>query len=187
MEFNHSFRYSWVYAMPFLIAIYFLAAYEFSWSLVFALPFIAAALYIFSKNYDIYVEGGWARDVMPYWLPIGPVIMLCAQWLMGSVVYRLAFNWLGVPHDIFDAGLLAAILVFLYSLSFLMYTYDGPFVVFSGDKKKANMKNMFLVLVWFFASAGLISIIAWMLFGIGLPLAVLASLFVLLMYCFIAT
>ncbi|MBI4095718.1 MAG: hypothetical protein HY438_02560 [DPANN group archaeon] len=181
------FRYTWVYALPFLIAAYLLAAYEFSWLLVAGLPFIAAALYIFSRNYDIYIEGGWARDVMPHWLPIGPVTMLCAQWMMGAIVYRLAFNWFRIAHSIFDAGFLAAVLVFCYSLAFLLYKYDGPFVVFSGDVKKANIRNLMILLAWFLASSGIVSILAWMLFGMALPAAIVTSFFVLMMYCFIAT
>lgn len=181
------FRYTWVYALPFLITAYLLAAYEFSWPLVAGLPFIAAALFIFSRNYDIYIEGGWARDVLPYWRPMGPVTMLCAQWMMGATVYRLAFNWFQIPHDIFDAGFLAAVLVFFYSLTFLMFKYDGPFVVFSGDVKKANFHNMLILIAWFLASSGIVSILVWMLFGMPLPAAIGTSFFVLMMYCFIAT
>ncbi|MBI2040662.1 MAG: hypothetical protein HYT16_01035 [DPANN group archaeon] len=181
------FRYTWVYALPFLVAAYLLAAYEFSWLLVAGLPFIAAALYLMVRYYDFYIEGGSARRLLPNWFPIGPTLLVCAQWLFGAVVFRLAFSWFKIPASILDAGFAAAVVLLLYAISFVIFPYDGPFILFSAYSKKASPKNVGIVCIWFFVSVGIAAILFWMLFGLALPQALAASLFVLLMYCFIAT
>ncbi len=181
------FRYAWVYALPFLIAAYLLAAYKFSWLMLAGLSFVAAALYLMVKYYDFYIEGGSGRKLLPAWFPLGPTLLVCAQWLFGAVIFRLAFNWFGLSANIFDAGFAAAVAVLLYAVSFVIFPYDGPFILFSAHAEKASPKNAGVVCTWFFVSAGIAAVLLWMLFGLALPQAFATSLFVLLTYCFIAT